>query len=115
MTTTNIINTLDEMLKNDKTFDTRAGLRFMAELVKDAFEFIDEERSKNTLEIEKLNSYAFRIGNVETALNEFLTLRKREQDAAIDERKFYRRTVIGGIVMILIGQLIPALLSLFAR
>ena len=104
MSATSIINTIDEMLKNDATFDTRAGLRFMAELVKDAFEFIDEERTKNTVETGKLDSFSFRISNVEQGLHDFLELRKKEQERAEDERKYWRRLMIGSMVTILISQ-----------
>ena len=103
MTGSSIIQKLDEMLR-DGYLDTRAGLNFMGELVKDAFKYIDEERNKNNLEADKLHSFETRIGNVERGLNEFLAMRAREQEAAVDERKFYRRAVVGGIVAIVLSE-----------
>lgn len=111
MTSSNIINKLDELLKDDRNFDTRAGLRFMAELVRDAFEFIEEEREKNVADADALKSFSTRIGHVENGLNDFLKMRAREQESAAAERTFYRRAVIGGIITILLGQIAQWLLG----
>jgi hypothetical protein len=109
-----MIDKIDMLLK-ENTFDTRAGLRFMGELVKDLFKFIEEEREKHGRDTEALSSFEFRLKNMETGLHDWMEIRKRDAEKAEDERKFYRRTVIGGIIMILIGQLFPFLASLFVR
>lgn len=102
---------LDDLLKDETTFDTRAGLRFMVELVKDAFEYIETEKSKQEVTDDKLTSFETRIKNIENGLHEWMELRKKEKDQADDERKFYRRAVIGGIIAILLSQLAQVFLK----
>ena len=99
-----IADKIDELLQSDATFSTRSGVRFLTEVIRDAFEFIEQEKGRNATADEKQQSIITRVGNVESGLNEFLNLRKAEQLAAVDERKFYRRAVIGGIITIILSE-----------
>ena len=99
-----IADKIDDLLKSDVTFSTRSGVRFLTEVIRDAFEFIEQEQIRNTTADEMQNTIKNRLTNVETGLNEFLTIRKNEQLAAADERKFYRRAVIGGIIAIILSE-----------
>src|SRR5262245_12627046 len=100
-----IAEKLDKMLEEDKDFTTRAGLRFMAELVRDAFRVLEKEKQRQETTDETQKSLETRITNIETTLNTFLAFRKAEQDKADDERKFYRRAVIGGLIAIALSEL----------
>jgi hypothetical protein len=99
-----MIEKIDQLLK-ENTFDTRAGLRFMGELVKDLFKFIDEEREKHRRDTEALSSFEYRLKSMETGLHEWMELRTAEKKEAADERKFYRRAVIGGLITIILSQI----------
>lgn len=101
----NIAIKLDELLKNEIALDTRAGLRFLVELVRDAFEFIEGEKQLQEGADDKLRSFETRIHNIENGLHEWMEIRRREKDQADDERKFYRRAVIGGIIAIILSEL----------
>lgn len=104
MTGPGIIQQLDQLLRSNQ-LDTRAGLHFMGELVKDAFTYIEEQRNRDVIDADTLKSFSVRIGNVENGLNEFLKRREQEQRDAADERKFYRRAVIGGLITLIISQI----------
>lgn len=98
-----LLNKLDEMLKRDE-FDTRAGLYFMGELVKDAIQYIEDRRANDRAAETTLGTFESRVRGVENKLDQFLQRRDEEQKSAADERKFYRRAVIGGIITILLSQ-----------
>lgn len=100
-----IADKLGEMLRDETSFDTRAGLRFMVELLQDAFEYIETEKKAHLVADETLRSFSTRIKNVEDGLFQFLENRKKEQERADDERKFYRRAVIGGIIAIVVSEI----------
>jgi len=101
---TSIADKIDDLLQSDATFSTRSGVRFLTEVIRDAFEFIEQEKSRNATADETQGTIKTRLTNVENGLNEFLNLRKAEQVAAVDERKFYRRAVIGGIITIILSE-----------
>lgn len=100
-----IIRTIDELLKDDKNFDTRSGLRLMAELVRDAFDYIEGQRKNDQERTNVQNSIITRIGNVENGLNEFLELRKREHEKAETERIWWRRAFIAPVIILLLNQM----------
>lgn len=104
MSGSDIIQKIDSLLESNQ-LDTRAGLYFMGQLVRDLFKYIEENKIHDAAITEAVQSFKTRVGNVETALNDFLAMRKKEQEAAVDERKFYRRAVIGGIITILLSEL----------
>jgi hypothetical protein len=106
MSGTEIVKKLDELLKDDKNFDTRAGLRFMTELVRDAFDYIKQQKDGEKEKTQVQNSIITRIGNVENGLNEFLELRKREQEKAETERTWWRRAFIAPVIILLINQIV---------
>ena len=89
-----IADKIDELLKSDATFTTRAGMRFMTEVVRDAFKFIEEEKQRNKEADEAQQSFITRLGNVETGLNDFLKLRAKEQERAETERVRWRWAII---------------------
>jgi hypothetical protein len=98
-----LIERLDNLLEADQ-IDTRAGLYFMGQLVRDLFKYIEQNKINDTNVTEAVHSFKTRVGNVETALNSFLKMRQAEQAKAEDERKFYRRAVIGGIITIILSE-----------
>lgn len=100
-----IASKIEEILADDRNFGTRTGLRFTLELVKDAFDYIEGEKVRSTQTTEKITTLEGRVGDIEDKLDGFLAARKTEQDDAKDERKFYRRAVIGGIISILLMQI----------
>ena len=97
MSGADIIQKIDDLLESNQ-LDTRAGLYFMGQLVRDLFKYIEENKINDTAITDAVQSFKTRVGNVEVALNDFLKMRKTEQEKAEDERKFYRRAVIGGII-----------------
>jgi hypothetical protein len=99
-----ITTKIEQILADDRNFSTRTGLRFTLELLRDSFAFIESEKERTKQEADKTKTLESRIGHVETTLNKFLDSRRIEQDKAEDERKFYRRAVIGGIISILLLQ-----------
>lgn len=104
MSARDITRKLDELLQDDANFSTRSGLRFMTELVKDAFEFIDTEIDNRKTITTQQEDIVHRLEGVEKQLTEFLQMRKEEQKKADAERTFYRRAVIGGIITIVISE-----------
>ena len=104
MTGSDIIRTLDDLLKDDRNFDTRAGLRLYAELVRDAFRYIEEQK-KNDLEKTSIqNSILTRISVVEMGLKEFLERREAEQKKAEEERSKWRWAIIAPMLVILLNN-----------
>lgn len=101
----NIINKIDDLLKTDKNFDTRAGLRFMMEVIRDAFEYIEEKKTADQTTNTTLQLFERRIIGVEGTLKEFLERRETEQKKAEEERTFYRRAVLGGLLSLILSQL----------
>lgn len=103
--TSSIADTLEKLLADDKNLDTRAGLRLYAELVKDAFKYIDENKALDEATKDAITSIKTRLTNVETGLNEFLTMRSDEKKEATDERKWWRRTIMGALLVLTITEL----------
>jgi hypothetical protein len=99
-----IADKIDKLLENDATFSTRSGARFLTEVIRDAYKIIERLELRNQAADDAQKTLAAKVGIVETGLNEFLTMRKNEQTAAADERKFYRRAVIGGIIAIILSE-----------
>ena len=107
--TQSIADKIDELLKSDATFTTRAGVRFMTEVVRDAFAFIEQEKKHQQEVDDKQKSIETRVGNVENGLNEFLKLRKTEQERAEAERVRWRWAIITptiGLLFTTLGLLI---------
>ena len=100
----NIINKIDDLLKTDKNFDTRAGLRFLMEVIRDAFEYIEEKKVADQAVTTTLQVFERRIIGVENTLKAFLDRREVEQKKAEEERTFYRRAVFGGLISLILSQ-----------
>jgi len=101
-----IADKIDELLKDDRTFSTRAGLRFMTEVVRDAFKFIEEEKIRQSAADEKNKSIDFRLTNVESALNTFLEMRKKEQEVNEAERSKWRLAILAPTILLVIGEIV---------
>lgn len=82
-----ISDKIDKLLEDDRNFDTRAGLRLYAELVSDAFEYIEQQKTKD-------QSILTRLTNVENGLHDFMELRRKEQEKAETERVRWRWAII---------------------
>lgn len=105
MSSSSITNKLDDLLKSGEKFDTRSGLRFLLELVKDAFEYIETQKSTEIEKTQRLYSFETRIKNIEHGLDEWMKLRKTEQEKAEEERKWWRRTIMGALLVLTITEL----------
>ena len=105
MTGSDIISTLDNLLQDDKNMDTRAGLRLYAELVRDAFRYIESEKSKQEERTQVQNSIITRITHVENGLNDFLKMREKEQEKAQVERERWRWAILGPMIVIILNEL----------
>jgi len=101
MTTTAeaVIEKIDEMLEADQ-LTTRSGLRLMGEVLQEAMKVItdggDEKQSIKT-----------RLSNVENGLNDFMTMRKKEQEKAEAERIKWRWAIITptiGVIVIEVAK-----------
>lgn len=106
-----IAEQLNKLLQDDANFSTRAGLRFMTELVKDAFEFIESEKARTKDEEGEHSKLEARITNIETKLDSFLKLRKEEQEKAEAERTRWRWAIITPTLGLVIVEAARWLLS----
>lgn len=93
MSGTQIIQKIDEMLR-EGNLETREGLRLQAEIIKEAFKYIEDERKRKQDNTDVQNSMLTRIGNVENGLRDFMELRKREQEVNESERQKWRWVII---------------------
>ena len=105
MNDTSIADKIDKLLEQDVTFSTRLGVRFLTEVIRDAYKYIEQIQTRDEADRQQQTSIVTRLGNVENGLNDFLKMRGKEQEKAEDERKFYRRAVIGGILSIALSEL----------
>jgi len=108
---TSITDKIDELLKSDTTFTTRAGMRFMTEVIKDAFTFIEQEKTRNESADQKQSSIESRLGNVEKGLYDFLELRKKEQEKNESERSKWRWAIIAPTITLVIVEISRWLLN----
>ena len=111
MTGTQISQKIDELLRDDRNFDTRAGLRLYAELVRDAFNYIEEEKEQKESDNQARISILTRLTNVENGLNDFLTLRKKEQEKNETERQKWRWAFITPTAGLIVVEVARWLLS----
>ena len=106
-----VVDKIDELLKDDTNFETRSGLRFMTELLKDAFKYIDkanavlETHSQDTIQLKD------RVKGVEKTLDDFLEARAKEKEAEQKEadhqeaeRTRWRWAIVGPSIALLIGE-----------
>jgi hypothetical protein len=105
MSGTDIVKKLDELLRDDKNIDTRSGLRLQMELVRDAFDYIELQKKNEQEKTSVQNSIMTRLGNVEGGLQQFLELRKKEQEKAETERAWWRRAFLAPVIILLINQM----------
>jgi len=107
--TQSIADKIDELLQSDATFSTRTGMRFMTEVIRDAFEYIEGEKQRKEEADEVQRSLITRLKNVEDGLNDFIKLRTKEQERAETERVKWRWALITptiGLFFTMLGLLI---------
>ncbi len=106
-----IAEKLDQLLADDRNFDTRAGLRFMTELVRDAFRYIEAEKKRQEEACERDESIDKRVGTIETNLNDFLAMRAKEQEKNEAERNKWRWAIITPTLGLIIAEVARWLLN----
>lgn len=107
--TQSIADKIDELLQSDATFSTRTGVRFMTEVIRDAYKYIEEEKKRNEDADKVQRSVNTRLTNVENGLNDFLKARRIEQERAEAERIKWRWALITptiGLFFTMLGLLI---------
>lgn len=109
--TASIADQLDQMLKDDKTFSTRSGLRFMAELVRDAFEYIEKGKEQNKDEDDRLKRLEDRVNEIDKSLTTFLQTRSREQEQAEEARLRWRLATIAPIIVLVFTEILRLILG----
>ena len=93
-----VIEKLDELLKDDKNFSTRSGLRFMTSIMKEALIVIAEAAQDKS-------SINTRLQHVESALNEFLKKQEKKEVKAEEERSKWRWAIITPTIGMLLIEL----------
>ncbi len=88
---------IDEMLKDDKNFSTRTGLRFMTSIMRDALIVIAEAADDK-------NSVKTRLTNVEKALNDFLQKQEKKEQSAEEERKKWRWAILSPTIVLILAE-----------
>ena len=106
-----IADALERLLADDKNLDTRAGLRLYAELVKDAFKFIEANKILDEDTKSNISNIKTRITLVENGLNEFMALRKKEQQKNEAERSKWRWAIITPTIGLIAVEVAKWLLS----
>ena len=102
-----ITSKIDELLKSDATFSTRSGVRFLTEVIRDAYKYIEKIETRDEADRAMQNSIVTRLTNVETGLNDFLILRRKEQEKNEIERSKWRWAIITptlGVIVIEIAR-----------
>lgn len=97
-TADSVTEKIDEMLKDDKTFSTRQGVRFMTSILKDALIVIADSVVSN-------KSFDTRLGKVETSLNEFLAAQKDKTKRDEEERSKWRWAFIAPTIGLIIAEI----------
>ena len=108
-----IVQKLDQML-NSNALDTRAGLQFMGELVKDAFIYIEKQSLTLDNTKDQFEELDRRIKAVEQSLGAFLAARTEEQKEAKVERSRWRWAIITPTIGLFFTTL-GLLISLWVR
>ena len=100
-----IASKIEEILADDRNFGTRTGLRFTLELVKDAFDYIEGEKIRSQQSDKRVGEIEDEVKGIKEKLDGLISTRTTEQAEAKDERKYYRRLVVGGIITIIMSQI----------
>jgi len=102
-----ITSKIDELLSSDATFSTRSGVRFLTEVIRDAYKYIEKIETRDEADRATQNSIVTRLTNVENGLNDFLILRAKEQEKNEAERSKWRWAIITptlGVIVIEIAR-----------
>src|SRR5262245_31014078 len=89
-----IANKIDDLLEKDPNFSTRAGVRFLTEVIRDAYAFIEDEKEYRKTVEDKQDNIDDRLTDVEKTLESFLAQRTKEQERAEIERTKWRWAII---------------------
>lgn len=106
-----IAEKIDELLKSDKTFSTRTGMTFLTQLVRDAFKYIEDEKTRENEDGKRLENLEERFGNFQRTFDAFLDARHTEQAKAEEERKWWRRAMLTPVFAILITEIVKLILN----
>lgn len=103
-TAESVTERIDEMLKDDKNFSTRHGLRFMTGVMKEALMVIAETAAEKQKIGERLTS-------LEASLTAFLKTQSDKEKKAEDERNKWRWAIIAPTLALLVTELVRFLLK----
>ena len=98
-----VIEKIDEMLQADQ-ITTRSGLRLMGEVLQEAMKVIGDAGEHN-------QSIKVRLTNVENGLNEFMIMRKKEQEKNEGERVKWRWVIITPTIGVIVIEVAKWLLQ----
>ena len=94
-----VIERIDEMLADDKTFNTRTGLRFMTSVMREAMNVIAEVSQSRV-------TTTSRLGNLENTINGFLEAQKAKNEKDEAERTKWRWALLGPTLAFAVLELI---------
>jgi len=96
--TSGVVEKLDVLLSDDKNFTTRAGLRFMTTVMRDALVAIGDITDKN----ENIDN---RLAEIDKAFLAFMKQQTKKEEQASEERKKWRWVIITPTIAILIAEI----------
>ena len=96
--TSGVIEKIDALLDDDKSFTTRTGLRFMTSVMRDALAVVGDIAEKN----DGVNN---RLSEMEKAFLSFMTQQSKKEAAADEERKKWRWAIIAPVIGILLAEI----------
>jgi hypothetical protein len=97
-TADSVTERIDEMLKDDKNFSTRHGLRFMTGVMKEALMVIAETAAEK----QKIGE---RLSSLEASLTTFLKTQGDKEKRAEDERNKWRWAIISPTLVLILAEL----------
>lgn len=96
-TADSVTTKIDEMLKDDKNFSTRQGVRFMTSIIRDALIVIAESATQN-------RSFEDRLEKVEALINNFLNAQKEKQKKDDEERSKWRWAFLAPTIALIVAE-----------
>lgn len=96
--TDQVIQKIDELLKDDNNLTTRSGLRLVMSAWKESLEAVGQVFNTHA-------SMTTRIGNVENGLNELIQKLEAKEKKAEEERSKWRWAVIVPLIGMILSQI----------